>query len=101
MPFHNGLVEVVSFDCFDWSPLTAPGNQRILLCADCCGRRAGMYSVTAAEFTVPWIANIFMSYYISLWDRSVKWLSDNGLHLCSELSRKVHGLMGVQRLAPN
>ena len=52
MPLPEDPGIAVSVDYFGPLPFTPRGNTYILLFTDCFSRRAGMFPVTASEFTV-------------------------------------------------
>ena len=99
MPLPNGPGEVVSVDFFGPLPITAQGNQHILLFTDRFSRRAVMHPTTAAEFTAAGVAHVLVDKYIPTWGCPRKLLSDNGKQFCSELTREVCRLLGVKKLA--
>lgn len=81
-------------------PASPRGNACISLFTDRFSRRAHMFAVTAAEFTVEGTADIFVNRYIPLRGcPSVRLLRDNGLQYCSKLSQAVYKRLGVRKLA--
>ena len=61
MPLPGGPGVAVSVDCFGPLPVTPRGNTYILLFTDRFGRRADMFTVTAAEFIAEGTANILVN----------------------------------------
>ena len=99
MPLPGGPGVAVSVDYFGPLPFTPRGNTYILLFTDHFSRRADMFPVTAAAFTVEGTANILVNQYIPLWGCPRTMLSDNGLQFCSNLSQAVYQMLGVYKLA--
>ena len=79
-------------------PVTPRGNTYILLFTVRFTRRADIYAATAAEFTAEGTANILINRYIPLWGCPRIILSDNGLQVCSMLSKVVDKLLGVRKI---
>lgn len=61
MPLPYGSDEIVEVDFSSPLPVTALGNQYILLFTYRFSRRTARYAVTTAEFTAPGMANILLS----------------------------------------
>ena len=99
MPLPEGPGVAVRVDYFGPNPVTPRGNTYILLFTYRFSRRADMFPVTAAEFTVEGTANILVNQYMALWGCPRTILSDNGLQFCSKLSQAVYQLLGVHKLA--
>ena len=58
-----------------------------------------MYDTTEAESTASGTADILVDHYIPLWGCPVSLLSDNGLQLCSNLSRALYERLGINKTA--
>ena len=67
MSLPEGPVMAASVVYFGPLPVPPRGNTYILLVTDRFSRRAGMFPVSAAEFTAEGTANILVNQYISLW----------------------------------
>ena len=66
MPLPSGPGIAISVDYFAPLPVTPKGNSYILIFTDRFSRRAGMYAVSAAEFTAEGTADILVNTYIPL-----------------------------------
>ena len=99
MPLPNGPGILVRVDYFGPLPTTPRGKSYILLFTDRFSRRADMYATAEAEFTASNTADTLVDRYIPLWGYPVSLLSDNGLQLCSKLSRALYERLGVNKIA--
>ena len=100
MPVPEVPGTAVSVEYFRPLPVTPRGNTYILPFTGRFSRRVYIFPVTAAEFTAEGPADILVNQYIPLWGcpRTINIFSDNGVHLCSELSQAVCQLLGVHKL---
>ena len=71
----------------------------MLVLVNCFSRRADMFPITSAEFTVELAANTLVNQYIPLRGLSHTILSDNGLKFCSNLLEAIDNLLGMRKLA--
>ena len=101
IPLPNSPGFAVSVDYFGPLPITARGNLYILLFTDRFSRRAGMFAVTTAEFTVKGTANILMNRFIPLWGCPSILLSDNGPQFCARLVTTMYKFLGIPHYGPN
>ena len=97
-PLPNSPGVAVSVDYFGPLPITARGNSYILLFKDRFSRRADMFAVTTAEFTVEGTANILVSRFNRLWGCPSTLLSDNGPQFCARLATATYKLLGIHKL---
>ena len=99
IPLPEGPGIAVNVDNLGPLPVMPRGNTDILIFTDRFGRRADMFTVTAAEFIAEGTANILISQYIPLWGCPRSILSDNRLQICSKLSHAVSKFLGVREIA--
>ena len=98
IPLTNSPGVAVSVDYFGPLPITARGNSYILLFTDRFSRRADMFAVTTAEFTVEGTANILVNRFIPRWGCPSTLLSNNGPQFSSRLATVVYKLLGIHKL---
>lgn len=84
IPLPSGPGVAISVDYFDPLPTTPRGNACILSFTDRFSWRAGMFTVTDADFIAEGTADILVNKYMPLWGYPTSILSDNGLHFCSK-----------------
>ena len=98
MPLPEGPGIVVSFDYFGALLVTPRGDTYILLFTDRFSRRADVYAVSAAEFTVE--GNILINRYILLWECPRSIPSDNGLRFDRCFRMPSTSFLGFAKLPP-
>ena len=70
----------------------------ILIFAGRFSRRAEVFAVTAAEFTVEGMANVLINRYILSWGCPRSTVSDTSLHRRSKFAHAVSKLLGFRKI---
>lgn len=70
----------------------------MLIVTDRCGHRAGMYAITAAQFTAVGTTDTLVNDSIPKWGCPKSLLSDNAREISSGFLRAVFKLMGMRKL---